>query len=64
MTNAESPLIEAAVALGASYNQVLRLVLVGDLKGVRRGGRWFVDRGDLARLCSERLTNLATQGEC
>jgi hypothetical protein len=43
-------LIEAAAAIGYSYNRVLRLVLVGQLKGERRGGRWFVDPSDLERL--------------
>jgi hypothetical protein len=43
-------LIEAAAALGKSYNQVLRLVLTRQLKGDRRDGRWFCDRGDVVRL--------------
>ena len=33
---------DAAARLRLSYNQVLRLVLVGDLRGERRGNRWFV----------------------
>ena len=33
---------EAGARLRLSYNQVLRLVLVGDLHGERRGNRWFV----------------------
>lgn len=46
-------LIEAAAAIGYSYNRVLRLVLVGQLKGERRGGRWFVDPADVKRFRGE-----------
>ncbi len=33
---------EAGARLRLSYNQVLRLVLVGSLQGERRGMRWWV----------------------
>lgn len=56
MTMSESmiPLSQAALALSASYNQTLRWVLVGDLKGERRDGRWLVDAADVERLKAER----------
>jgi hypothetical protein len=54
MSDEEVRLVEAAVKLGASYNQTLRWVLVGRLKGRRREGRWFVDAHDLERLDRQR----------
>lgn len=56
MKSEEVHLVEAAVKLGASYNQTLRWVLVGRLKGERRDGRWYVDAADLNRLHAERAT--------
>jgi hypothetical protein len=46
----EVTLIEAAAALGKSYNQTLRLVLVGVLRGERKAGRWYVAGESLARM--------------
>jgi hypothetical protein len=46
----EVKLVDAAIALGKSYNATMRLVIVGELKGGRRDGRWFVDRQDLERI--------------
>ena len=43
-------LVDAAIALGRSYNATMRLVILGQLKGGRRDGRWFVDAVDLERL--------------
>ncbi len=54
MENEEVPLVEAAVKLGASYNQTLRWVILGRLKGERRDGRWFVSAADVERLRAER----------
>jgi hypothetical protein len=48
------PLMKAAVILGKSYNQTLRLVLIGEIKGEQRNGRWFLDSGDVARLARSR----------
>jgi hypothetical protein len=50
----EVTLMDAAARLAASYNQTLRLVLVGKLAGERRNGRWYVDADDLERLRAER----------
>ncbi len=45
------PLTEAAHRLRRSYNQTLRLVLLGELKGAKNGrGRWEVDASDVERL--------------
>lgn len=41
---------QAAARLGRSYNQVLRLVLLGVLHGKQRGGHWFVSRDSVERL--------------
>jgi ABC-type spermidine/putrescine transport system permease subunit II len=54
MDGKEVRLVEAAVKLGASYNQILRLVMLGQLKGGRRDGRWFVNAADVERLRAER----------
>ena len=45
---ARIPLIEAAQRLGLSYNQALRLVLIGQLDGRRSNGRWLVDAQSVA----------------
>ena len=47
-------LTNAAALLRMSYNVILRKVLVGDLRGERRDGHWFVDANDLDRLLAER----------
>ena len=39
---AELTMTQAAAALGRSYNQVHRLVLLGVLQGQQRDGRWVV----------------------
>lgn len=44
------PLTDAAIVLSASYNQTLRLVLLGELRGQRVHGRWMVDDGDIGRV--------------
>ena len=40
----------AAQALGKSWIQAWRLVLVGTLKGSKVGGRWQIERESLDRL--------------
>lgn len=43
-------LTEAAFRLGRSYNQTLRLVLIGELEGRREAGRWLVTTESIERL--------------
>jgi hypothetical protein len=43
-------LTEAAHTLGLSYQSAHRLVLLGFLRGHKRGGRWLVDSVDVRRL--------------
>lgn len=44
----------AGLRLRRSYNQVQRLVMVGELKGERQpDGSWVVDGDDLDRFCRE-----------
>jgi hypothetical protein len=45
----EITLTQAAIRMSASYNQTLRRVLLGEIRGVQRNGRWYVDRDDLER---------------
>lgn len=54
MSGTDTDLVNAAIALGASYSAVYRLVLTGALKAERRNGRWRVDQRDLQRLVRER----------
>jgi hypothetical protein len=47
-------IMRAAAALRRSYNQTLRLVLVGELRGEQDDrGRWWIDADDLARYLRE-----------
>jgi hypothetical protein len=48
-------LTEAALRLGRSYNQTLRLVLVGELEGRQEAGRWLITAESLERLQERRL---------
>lgn len=50
----ELTLTQAAARLGRSYNQVLRLVLLGVLHGKQRDGRWAVSRESVERFLHER----------
>ena len=44
----------AALRLRRSYNQVYRLILLGEVKGEQReDGRWIVDGEDLDRFCDK-----------
>lgn len=50
MKKQQISVVEAAAALRLSYNQTLRLILIGALKGARVNGRWTVDPRDIERL--------------
>jgi len=47
---------DAAVRLRLSYNQVFRLVLVGELQGERHGPRWFVSASSVERFLETSAT--------
>jgi hypothetical protein len=47
-------LVEAAQFLRLPYQQAHRLILVGKLRGQRRGSRWFVRSADVRRLARRR----------
>lgn len=52
--NQTVPLSRAGTRLRRSYNQVLRLVMVGALRGGQDDeGRWWVDATDLERFIRE-----------
>ena len=44
------PLTEAGYRLGLSYSQILRRVMVGELRGNRVDGKWSVDVEAVERL--------------
>ncbi len=44
------PLTEAGHRLRLSYNQILRRVMVGELRGEQIDGRWQVDADQVERL--------------
>ena len=41
---------QACAALGRSYNTVMRMIFVRELRGEQRGRRWFVNAADVERL--------------
>ncbi len=47
-------LAEAAQRLGLPYQDTHRLLLIGRLRGEKRGSRWYVFLGDVERLAKER----------
>lgn len=47
-------LAEAAVALRIPYQAAHRLLMLGELRGVKRGNRWLVREADVERLVKER----------
>jgi hypothetical protein len=52
-------LVEAAAMARRSYNQMLRLVLRGDIAGERdAGGRWWVSLSSLNALLSDEQANV------
>ena len=51
------PIADAAARLRLSYNQVLRLVLIGRLEGKRRGLRWMVSRNAVNRFATHAPDN-------
>lgn len=54
MSDGVVSLSDAALRLGLSWHQAWRLVLIGSLKGNKRGGRWFVESRDLTQLLADR----------
>jgi hypothetical protein len=57
-------LTRAALLLGKSYNQALRLVLIGEIRGEQQNGRWLLDATDVARFKKSkgsRLTSSASK---
>lgn len=46
---------EAAMALGVGYSVAWRLLLTRQLRGVRRGARWYVQRADVDGLREMRV---------
>ena len=44
------PLTDAGYRLRLSYNQVLRQVMVGELRGERVDGKWKVDADQVEKL--------------
>ena len=55
-------LAEAAMALRVAYQDCHRLMLLGKLRGVKRGGRWLVREVDVARLVQERGGSVPEDG--
>lgn len=49
----EYDLPEACRHTGRSYNVIYRLVMLGTLRSVRRGGRWFLNAADVERLAHQ-----------
>jgi hypothetical protein len=47
------PLTDAALQLGISWERAWRLMLSGQLTGMKRGNRWFVDRRSIDRYLKE-----------
>lgn len=50
---------QAGMKLGLSYNQVLRLVLVGQLQGEQRDGRWQLEKAGVDAMVAERARGTA-----
>jgi hypothetical protein len=51
--NGSTPLMDAAAAIKRPYQVTQRLVLIGELKGWRKGRHWFVDTADIERYVRE-----------
>lgn len=47
------PLAFAAHQLGISWQQAWRAMLIGQLSGVKRGGRWFVTAASVSALAEQ-----------
>ena len=54
------PLTAAAHQLGLSWQQAWRALLVGQLSGEKRGGRWFVYSASVAELAGRLSTRETT----
>ena len=52
-------LAEAAQQLRLPYQDAHRLLLVGRLRGEKRGGRWFVRADDVQQVARERQSEPA-----
>lgn len=63
MTYTAIGLAEAAVRLQVPYQTAHRLLLLGELRGEKRHGRWFVRIEDVDRLVRERFPAAAAPGE-
>lgn len=50
----ETGLALAAQRLGVPYQDAHRMVLIGKLRGQKRGGRWYVLVSDVERLLADR----------
>ena len=57
-------LVDAAARLRMSYHATWRLILVGDVRAERRGGRWLLDATDVERLRRSRRRRLLKAAEC
>ena len=55
MQESEIGLAEAAQRLTIPYQDCHRLVLTGEIRGVKRGNRWMVRLSDVERLARERI---------
>ena len=49
----EMSIPDAAIRLRQSYNQILRLVLIGEIHGFKEGGRWVVDGGSVEQFARQ-----------
>jgi hypothetical protein len=61
MTEGWITVTEAAAAIHRSYGATLRLVLIGELQGARREGRWRVSESSVTNWLEARDASLVTQ---
>lgn len=52
-------LVEVAVQTGAGYDALRLAIMRGELRGERRGRRWFCDAADARRWKAERFNEPA-----
>jgi len=62
MAATEIGLTEAAHRLGRTYQQTLRLALLGRLPATRREGHWYVRASDVEQLAKELETGIPAGG--
>lgn len=53
------PLVSAASRLGVSWARAWRLVLIGELEGVKVGGRWFVSEQSIVAFSTKEASDAA-----